>query len=142
MLHKKNIGSIELVSFPEFDINNVRAKIDTGAYTSSLHCVNIKEKQGVLFFALGVDRDPASAEIRYHTQNYKIKAIKSSNGQKENRYVIKTKITLKNKTYIASFSLANRSKMKNTVLIGRKLLANRFLVDVSLINAELNGGSL
>ena len=40
---KKIIGRLEKVSFPAFQLHNIDAKIDTGAYTSSIHCKKAKE---------------------------------------------------------------------------------------------------
>ena len=43
------IGRIERVNFPLWNMKDIEAKIDTGAYTSSIHCQNIQEikKSGV-----------------------------------------------------------------------------------------------
>ena len=120
-----------MVSFPDLQIGPVLAKIDTGAYTSAVHCASIKEKEGTLSFTLVHGSGEKANKQRFSTVRYRKKKIKSSNGITQERYLIKTKITLKGKTYISEFSLANRSNMKHPVLIGRKLLSGRFLVDVS-----------
>ena len=62
---------------------------------------------------------------------YKIKKVKSSNGTIQIRASIKVDILFYNKRYTTIISLTNRSDMKYPMLIGRKFLANRFLVDVS-----------
>jgi hypothetical protein len=62
---------------------------------------------------------------------YKIKRVKSSNGTIQIRASIKVDILFYNKRYTTVISLTNRSDMKYPMLIGRKFLANRFLVDVS-----------
>jgi hypothetical protein len=54
------------------------------------------------------------------------------------RYVIKTKVTLFGKTFKTEFSLADRQQMRYPVLLGRKLLRNRFIVDVSLENVSFS----
>ena len=46
--HYKIIGRIEKISFTEFNINDVDAKIDTGAYRNALHCSEIKLADGKL----------------------------------------------------------------------------------------------
>jgi hypothetical protein len=131
---KKTIGRTELVCFPDFSLEKIQAKIDTGAYTSSIHCTQITEKEGMLEFVLRIKNGKENPKKVFQTNNYKKKLIKSSNGIIQSRYVIKTHITILKKTYLSEFSLANRSKMKNAVLIGRKLLNHRFLVDVALKN--------
>ena len=122
------------MDFPEFDLLGIQAKIDTGAYTSSIHCHSIKEIDDLLEFELVHPIHFTGKSIRYKTKSFRKKRIKSSNGSIQERYLIKTKITLQGHTYKSEFSLANRSKMKYPVLIGRRLLKNRFLVDVSISN--------
>ena len=66
---------------------------------------------------------------------------KSSNGQTELRVFVKTKIIFFNKEHEIELSLTNRSEMKYPILVGRKFLKNKFLVDVSkkhLSNKEEN----
>ena len=66
--------------------------------------------------------------------NYKIKKVKNSFGQIEKRFLIKTMMTLGDQQFKAGFTLSDRGKMKNNVLLGRKILAGRFLVDVEEVN--------
>ncbi|MCB0803276.1 MAG: ATP-dependent zinc protease [Flavobacteriales bacterium] len=68
------------------------------------------------------------------TKNFFRKVVKSSNGRKEKRYIIKTVIQLGGKKRKTDVSLTDRGKMKYPVLIGRKVLKNGFLVDVSQKN--------
>lgn len=131
---KTIIGRIEKVSFPDLEVDKIQAKIDTGAYTSSIHCTRIKEQDGFLEFHIPLKKGSKNAKNLYRTSDFKKKEIKSSNGQVQSRYIIKTRIEILGKTYLSEFSLANRSEMKNAVLLGRKLLKGRFLVDVSLRN--------
>ena len=134
MSAKHIIGRKEVVSFPQFGLEGIQAKIDTGAYTSSLHCDSIHEHDGKLEFTLVHPAEQKAEKYQFVFDVFRKKGIKSSNGALEERYLIKTKITLLGNTYTGEFSLANRSEMKYPVLIGRKLLKNRFLVDVSISN--------
>jgi hypothetical protein len=59
------------------------------------------------------------------------KVVKSSNGSREERFVVKTKVQLSDKLLTAELSLTDRSEMRYPVLVGRKLINGRFLVDVS-----------
>lgn len=114
---------------------SLNAKIDTGAYTSSLHChdIAIKESSGltmVRFFVL----DPAHPEYEHRPFDvpvHKIKKVKSSNGISEKRVIIKQKIEIANRSYTIDLSLTNRSEMRYPILIGRRFLRNKFIVDVS-----------
>lgn len=126
----KVLGSFEIVSFPEFKIPDIVAKIDTGAYTGALHCTKIREKEidgeNVLCFS-PFDHP----EIEMKVTEFAIKYVRSSNGVKQNRYFIDTVIHIQGQDYPIALSLADRSEMKWPVLIGRRFLRqNHFLVDV------------
>lgn len=124
---KKIIGSIDKVDLPDFGVENIPAKIDTGASRSSLHCRGIKTESGMLFFKVMTD----SGYKEFSTKDWSQKRIRSSNGKAEVRFIIKTKLKVFSKKYVASFSLTDRSKMKYPLLIGKAFLKNRFIVDVA-----------
>lgn len=63
---------------------------------------------------------------------HKISHVKSSNGTIQERIFIRTPITLFGRRYMADISLTDRREMKYPMLIGRKFLEKRFLVDVAL----------
>lgn len=136
---KKIIGRRELVSLPQFDIDNIEAKIDTGAYTSAIHCSNIHEEtttDGTKMIALDL-LDPSHPQYNHKKlrfSEYDLREIKSSFGEVQERYVIRTRIKFFDEEIEAEFSLSDRSDMKYPVLIGRKLLKNRFIVDVARKN--------
>lgn len=127
MQNKLIIGRLEKVSFPDFGFSDIIAKVDTGAYTSSLHCDNIELDGNTLTFVLV----HTHGEKKFKTQDFYKKGIRSSNGRIQHRYIIKTKLQLFGKCYKTEFSLTDRSKMKYPVLLGRKVLSGRFIVDVS-----------
>jgi len=131
---KLTIGRSDKVDLPDLGIENAKVKIDTGAYTSSIHCKKIEIKEGILSFQLPVDLLGKSVIKNFQTREYFQKKVRSSNGQQQLRYVIRTHIVIFGKSYKAEFSLTDRSKMKNPILIGRKLLKDRFIVDVSKKN--------
>lgn len=131
---KKIIGRRETVDFPELKLFAITAKIDTGAYTTALHCHDIKEDNGSLYFKLLDPSHPEYNEQEHVFTIYKKKAIKNSFGEVEERYVIKTTIKIGKKKIKALISLSDRANMRYPVLIGRKLLKNRFIVDVSLLD--------
>lgn len=131
MKKKKTIGRVDRIDFPDLGIQNAVAKIDTGAYTSSIHCKKIYLEEGLLCFHIPMMQDKETKVKKFRTQSFTQRKVRSSNGQIQHRFVIKTHVTLFGKNYKAEFSLTDRSKMKNPVLIGRKLLKDRFLVDVT-----------
>lgn len=132
------LGRRELVSFPELGLKNIAAKIDTGAYTAALHCSKIwteeREGKSVLLFNLLDESHPIYNQKTYCFSDFGKRKIKNSSGVFESRFTIKTPIKIGRKKIQASISLTDRGGMKYPVLIGRKLLNKRFLVDVSQLN--------
>jgi hypothetical protein len=131
---KDMLGRKLLVDFPDFRLKNVIAKIDTGAYTGALHAENIAEieKDGrkILHFepCTGHSQESDPVEV----EDYRIAKITSSTGHRQVRYVIITSIVINNKTYNIELSLTDRSTMRIPVLIGRKFLRGKFVIDVEL----------
>ena len=125
------VGAFTYVSFPLFGIEQIKAKIDTGAYTGALHCTKISEEKtedGMVLRFSPFDHP----EITVVADEFIVRHVKSSNGKTDNRYFIQTAITVQGKTYPITLSLADRSEMKWPVLIGRRFLRqHNFLVDVS-----------
>ncbi|BAX82555.1 ATP-dependent zinc protease family protein [Labilibaculum antarcticum] len=132
------IGKIDKADFPDLHLFNIDLKVDTGAYTSSIHCHQIEECQtgaeGYLKFRLLDPSHPDYNEKEFVVKNYKKKKIKNSFGKSENRFVIQTNIILFNKEFSIELSLSERSEMKYPILIGRKLLNKNFIVDTSKRN--------
>ncbi len=129
------IGRLEQVDLPELNLFGLDAKIDTGAYTSSLHCHRIEsfESDGcdmIRFNLLDPSHDAYNEKL-IELPVFKVKTVKSSNGQSEKRIIVKTKIKLAGRKLWAQLSLTDRSEMRYPLLIGRKLLKGRFLVDVN-----------
>ncbi|HBN02666.1 MAG TPA: clan AA aspartic protease, partial [Bacteroidetes bacterium] len=62
---------------------------------------------------------------------FKTKKVRSSNGIVTNRYQIKMDVEINGHSFRTTFNLSNRSKMRFPTLLGRKLLGNRFIVDVT-----------
>lgn len=133
---KKIIGRREKVDFPDLGLYDIEAKIDTGAYTTALHCHDIMVQKGLdgkeaLCFKLLDPSHPNYNEKQHCFLEFEKKQIKNSFGDLEERYVIKEKIKLGNKIIRTSISLTDRGNMKYPVLIGRRFLKNRFIIDVS-----------
>lgn len=126
------LGRREKVNFPELQLKDIDAKVDTGAYTSSIHCHDIREVDNQLYCKFLDPAHPDYNEQEFRFNTYSRKTVKSSNGQIENRYKITTKIELDEKQYSISLTLTDRANMKYPVLLGRKFLSRKFIVDVSL----------
>lgn len=128
------VGRRETVDFPELGLFSLTAKIDTGANTTALHCHHVRVENGVLFFRLLDETHPEYQDREHRFEKFEQKTIKSSMGESELRYIIRTRISIGGRTLRGIVSLTDRANMKYPVLIGRRLLKNRFLVDVSKLN--------
>ena len=135
---KITFGRIDKADFPEFALSNIDIKIDSGAFTSSIHCSNIKEivvnKENVIQFTLLDPEHPFYNNKEFTSKNYTSKIIKSSNGISEKRFMIQTNIVLFNTTYSIYLTLSERTDMKFPVLIGRKFLNKLFIIDTAKKN--------
>ena len=125
------VGRVERVNFPQFDVFGVPAKIDTGAYRSSVWASNIQELDGQLSFTLlGPSSEWYSGAV-YSTDRYEKVEVENSFGQKQERYSVFIKIKMGPKLVSTNFTLSDRSMKIYPVLIGRKLLKGRYVVDVA-----------
>jgi hypothetical protein len=132
--HKIIIGRKDIADFPELGFNQVQVKIDTGAYTSSIHCKSIEVKDSKLYCIFLDEKHPEYSKETHSFDNFKTIRVKSSNGLSQQRYEIKSKIKLFNKIYSISLSLSDRKDMRIPVLLGRKFLNPKFVVDPALID--------
>ncbi|WP_423130594.1 ATP-dependent zinc protease family protein [Gaoshiqia sp. Z1-71] len=132
------IGRQDIAEFTELQLENIEVKVDTGAYTSSFHCHDIEvinlngaKKLRCLFL------DPEHE--KYHHKEFIFdrfskKKIRSSNGQLEERFCINTTILLFGREMPLELTLTERGQMRFPVLLGRKFLSPRFVVDSSKRN--------
>ncbi len=131
MKRKKRIGRIESACFKLLGLLDIDVKVDTGAFTSSIHCENIKVVDKKLYCQFLDEAHPQYNHKQLVFDNFSIKTVRSSNGISEERYVIETIIKLGRTKYPIELTLTDRKEMKYPVLLGRKFLAGRFIVDVS-----------
>ncbi len=129
------IGRREKVSFLDLQLLGIDAKVDTGAYSNALHCheIEVRQETGklILYFKLLDPSHPEYNEQLFRFEDFTEKQIKNSFGDLEKRYVIKTRLGIGPKIVKTSISLTDRGQMRYPVLIGRKLLKRRFIVDVN-----------
>lgn len=130
--HLTVIGLREWVALPDLGVAGLRAKIDTGASTSSLHATDIEPftrggEKWVRFTAhLGT-----VVQLRHRRCEAPLvamKTIKSSNGHAQTRYVIKTTLALGDRVWTVEFTLACRKSMRYRLLLGSKALVHGQLV--------------
>jgi len=137
------IGRKDIADFQKLNLYGIEVKVDSGAYTSSFHCHKIEQifKDGVqLVRCVFLDPDHEQYhEKEFCFDNFKVRNVKSSNGVVEERFSIFTEITIFRKTYPIELTLTERPDMKHPVLLGRKFLSKRFLVDTSKKNLSFKG---
>ena len=115
---------------------NVEAKIDSGAYGNSMHikkCIEPYYSMTNKCYGALIILD-SGKEIFLKSGDYFFKKVKNSGGKSERRIATKLKIVVGKKTYITSFIFTNIDGLRNKILLGRQLLKNRFLIDVSKTN--------
>lgn len=129
------LGWCEWVGLPLFSPVPIKAKIDTGARTSSLHAENLKLvtiKGGIMAeFEMHPVQRTAETRILVSVPVTNYKQIRSSSGHVDRRPVVRTNATVGDHNFEIDVTLADRSQMKFPMLLGRSALAERFLVDAS-----------
>lgn len=133
---KKIVGRVDIVDFPKLNLFEIPVKIDTGAYTSAIHCSEIiQEKDGLKCTFFSADH-PTFSGKQVVFKEYSRTDVKSSNGFKENRFKIKSDVIFFGKTYKINLTLSIRDDMRFPVLIGRQFLSKKFIVDVDQENVS------
>ncbi|MFV0539784.1 MAG: ATP-dependent zinc protease [Aestuariibaculum sp.] len=137
-MSKKIIGRVDVVDFPKLGLFNIDVKMDTGAYTSAIHCSEIIVEKNTLRCIFNSDTHQNFGKTEIVFPEFLRTNVKSSNGYKENRYKIKSEVIFFGKTYKINLTLSTRKDMKFPVLIGRQFLKRKFMVDVDLENVSHN----
>ena len=127
------IGATDIADLPDLEWYKVPVRVDSGATTSSIHCsrVQLNSEGAVPVLTFYLDAKRGAPQQSFDVTDFKETIVRNSSGKEEKRYVIKTRITLFGRKIRTEFSLANRRKMRYPILLGRKLLKGRFLIDVS-----------
>ncbi len=126
-------GWREWVSLPDQDVPWIKAKLDTGARSSALHAFGIEAftRDGADWVRFEIHpwqrsaADAVTVEMPVHDR----RAVRSSSGHSEERYVVLMPIRLHDRTVTAEVTLSRRDEMGFRLLIGREALRQGFLVD-------------
>ena len=129
------IGWKERASFPDWGVRRVRVKIDTGARTSALgadyyNLVHDPALGPVVELTITFDRKRPDRQKTIRAPMLGHAVICNSSGMREQRPVIETQLRLGPVTKLVRFTVANRTRMRFPVILGRRALAGDFLVDV------------
>ena len=127
------IGWREWVELPDLGIEQIKAKVDTGARTSALHAYRVKrfERDGkgfVRFYVHPIQRRKRP-EVRCEAPLVDERIVISSNGKPEHRYVIETLVKMGGRAWPIEVTLTNRDEMSFRMLLGRQAIRRRLVVD-------------
>ncbi|MEK7136571.1 MAG: RimK/LysX family protein [Patescibacteria group bacterium] len=133
MEEKIIIGRSTHIDLPNFNMYDIPAKVDTGAYRGALHCRDIRLSADgkTLYFKLLDERHPEYSAHDQAVTDFGLVKIKNTGIDWQERYKIKTEIIIAGQSIVTEMTLADRADMRFPVLIGRKALKKKFLVNVS-----------
>lgn len=130
------VGSEEWCAFPSLGVPAIKARVDSGAKTSSMHAFNIhkfrREGQSWVSFEVHPLQNDRRTVIRCERPVIDKRIVKSSSGVSETRYVIGATIKVGADAWDIELTLANRDSMGYRMLLGREAMSGRMLVDPSL----------
>jgi ribosomal protein S6--L-glutamate ligase len=129
------VGSEEWCAFPELGIPAIKARVDSGAKTSSIHAFNIQKfkRDGTSWVSFEVHPLQNNGRTVICCENPVVdkRIVKSSSGMPETRYVISTPMKVDDEIWDVELTLTNRDSMGYRMLLGREAMNGRMLVDPS-----------
>lgn len=133
--NKMIVGALELCSLPELGIHDIKVRIDTGAQTSSLHVDKVEtiQKKGKPWIEFDIHPQLYQVDqvVRASAPLQDVRWVKSSNGAREQRYVISTQLEMGTRSWPILMTLTDRSEMNYLMLLGRQGMGQHLLVDPS-----------
>jgi len=127
------LGWREWVGLPDHGVEWVKAKVDTGARTSSLHApglhtFELENREWVRFSIYPWQRSTTDA-VQVEARVLDRRQVRSSSGTTERRPVVVLPVRIGSKVVDVEFTLTRRAQMGFRMLLGRQALRGRFLVD-------------
>lgn len=127
------IGWREWIELPDLGIRRIKAKVDTGARSSSLHAYSLEtfEQAGQEYVRFKVHPQQRKTDevVEAVAKILEYRSVRSSSGKAAMRPVIITNVVLLGLTWPVELTLANRDAMGFRMLLGREAFRRRFLVD-------------
>jgi hypothetical protein len=133
----RTVGWKEYLDLPELGIYRLKAKVDTGARTSTLHVDELTvlevlpDGSELAEIVVSPDRRRPEWRVRSRVRVLKRMRVIDSGGHPEVRPVVETEIVLGPVRKRILVTLTNRSGMLFRMILGRKTLEGDFRVDVS-----------
>lgn len=131
MIEKQVIGWREWVSLPEFGVDWIKAKVDTGAKSSSIHAwdIEVDDAQRLVRFNLHPLQDDESIVVVAAAPLVEHREVRSSNGEVDIRPAIRTAAVVRGQRFDIELTLTSRDEMGFRMLLGRSAIRRRFVVD-------------
>lgn len=132
-VERPTIGWREWIRLPELGDAIVKAKVDTGARTSTLHAFDISERErdGEVRVAFSYHPTQRDEVLTVHAEAPLVdrRTVTASNGQSELRYVVATEVVIDDEPIPIELTLTRRDAMGFRMLLGRRALRGRYVVD-------------
>ncbi len=127
------IGSEEWCAFPTLGVPAIKARVDSGAKTSSIHAFNIqpfkRNNQSWVSFEVHPLQQDRDTVVRCEAIVVDKRSVKSSSGESERRFVIRVPMVMGEQEWEVELTLTNRDSMGYRMLLGREAMLHRLLVD-------------
>ena len=126
------IGACEWVALPELGIRRLRARVDTGAKSCALHASDLKpfqrEGRDWVAFRVHLGHPEPIGDQDCECLLTGVKTVRSTSGESEERYTIRTPIVIGHSRWLVDITLSNRERMRYRMLLGRTAMENHALV--------------
>ena len=127
------VGWREWSTLPDLGIKAIKAKLDTGARTSTLHTFFVepydKDGKEMIRFGLHPFQRRKDYEVTCSAEVLDRRVILDSGGKRDHRYIIRTTLSLAGLEWPIEVSLTNREDLRFRFLVGREAMKNRLMVD-------------
>lgn len=126
------LGWREWIKLPKLHIDHIKAKVDTGAKTSTLHAVNIerykKDRKDKVRFIIHPYQNNDNFEVKCNAEVIDIRTITDSGGKRERRFIIYTPIIIGSNKFNIELTLTDRRTMSFRMLLGRAAIEDKYIV--------------
>jgi hypothetical protein len=127
------LGWREWVGLPALRLPLIKAKVDTGARTSTLHafyCEAFRSGgEGYVRFGVHPLQGRSDVEVHCEARILDRRAVSDSGGHRERRYVVRTPLEIGGRIWLIEVTLTNREDMLFRMLLGRTAIAGYAIVD-------------